>query len=44
MELSHDQDIYVPAEYHLGWWPEIVGSIGVVCMLAYLIIYADGIM
>ncbi len=33
-----------PRIYEFGWWPEIVGALGVAALAAFLITFATGIM
>lgn len=42
--MEADSGRHKPADYDLGWWPEVVGTVLVVGMLAFLIIFATGIM
>ena len=30
--------------YDFGWWPEIIGAVGVVALITFLIAFARGIM
>lgn len=38
-ELEHKSDYEV---YNFGWWPEIVGAMGVVALIGYLMTFARG--
>lgn len=40
----HSDDDKDPEVYEFGWWPEIVGALGVAALLTFLITLATGIM